>query len=125
ALLEDLGITGGLDQIHRLPAFGEDGPATLALVGMGSAASEEDRVDVLRYTVGSAVRQLAGVGSVVVDLPTDSVEEVAGIAEGVAYGAFTDRGQRTEASAVKDPVADAVIMSEVPAEEATAVLSRA
>lgn len=124
AILEDVGVSGSLDQLYRMPGTG-DGASIIALIGMGSLESEEDRVDVLRYAAGSAVRQLAGVESVVLDLPIDSAEDLAGVAEGVAYGAFTDRGQRTDPKAVKDPVAEAVIMTEIASKEAEPVLARA
>ncbi|WP_129657673.1 leucyl aminopeptidase [Rothia halotolerans] len=126
-VLEDLGISGAADQLHRLPGFGDAGADVLALIGLGRpGAQESETLEALRYGAGSAVRQLAGLGSVTVDLPASSLEEVSAIAEGIAFGAFYDVGQRTSAEATeREPITEAVIFSPVRSEEAHEALARA
>ncbi|MCP3425553.1 leucyl aminopeptidase [Rothia sp. AR01] len=126
-VLEDLGISGATDQLHRLPGFGDAGADVLALIGLGKRTEDTAaRWDALRYGAGSAVRQLAGLGSVTVDLPAPGLEEISAIAEGIAFGAFYDAGQRTSVEALeREPVTEAVIFSPLRSEEAHEVLARA
>lgn len=80
--LADIGITGGVDELRRLPGVGG---ASLALIGLGSGdVSPAD----LRYAAGSAARQLRGIDSIVFSLPAESDEEVFAVLEGAALGAY-------------------------------------
>ncbi len=85
--LAAIGITGGKDEVRRLPATAGVA-ASIALVGLGG----EVTVDSLRYAAGSAARQLRGIQSIVFGLPVSSDAEVLAVLEGSALGcyAFTE-----------------------------------
>ncbi|WP_237241806.1 leucyl aminopeptidase [Rothia nasimurium] len=127
AILEDLGVSGGQDELVRLPGFDEAGADVVALIGLGSQKEDAAAHRVaLRYAAGSAVRQLAGVETVALALGAESVEEVAAIAEGAAYGAFADTQLRAKtADSVKAPVAEVLIVTDVAPAEAEGALTRA
>lgn len=126
AVLADLGATGAADQLHRVPGFGEEFPAFIALIGLGSLPADPvQRADVLRHAAGSAVRQLTGTSSVTVDLPVSDEADLEAVAQGIALGAFHDAGHRTsEAARSKTPVEDAVIFADLDTEPSE-ILSRA
>lgn len=127
AMLEDLGLTGARDQVHRLPGVDDAGADLLVVVGLGELPeSGNERLDALRYAAGTAIRQLHGIESVALDLPARTVEEVAALAEGAALGAFVDTMYRTSAAdRSKTPVEDVVILTDVDAETAEPHLARA
>jgi leucyl aminopeptidase len=111
--LKVLGITGAADQIHRLPALPESGDAVIVLAGVGKIKdgrklSEES----LRRAAGSAVRQLAGLTSVTVALPTAGLADVAAVAEGAAMGAYSFTRYRSSLDGLKEPVKNVVIFSD-------------
>ena len=82
--LADLGVTGGRDQLVRLP--GSVGKArSIAVIGIGA----QPTVDALRQAAGSAVRQLTGVSSVAFAFPTTTSEEAEAVLEGAALGAYS------------------------------------
>ncbi len=91
--LSVLGITGAADQAHRLPGLPETGATVLLLAGVGKlparkvSANQALSEEALRRAAGSAVRQLAGVTTVTLALPTTTLAEVAAVAEGAAMGA--------------------------------------
>ncbi|WP_448004555.1 leucyl aminopeptidase [Agromyces bauzanensis] len=95
-LLTTLGATGAADELTRIPAQG-DGPAVVAVAGLG------DRTDAagLRVAAGSAVRQLAGRGSVAIAIPVGDADEAEAVLEGAALGAYAFTEYRAEA---KSPV---------------------
>ena len=70
ASLTAIGVSGANDELRRLPAL-RPGTPSLALVGLGTLpeGAEEPTVDTLRNAAGSAIRQLAGTGSVAFALP--------------------------------------------------------
>lgn len=81
--LSSLGVTGGRDELVRIPAsLGTAG--SIAIIGLGSDVTS----DALRHAAGSAIRQLAGAGSVAFALPLASVAEVEAVLEGAALGAY-------------------------------------
>ena len=83
--LAAIGVTGGVDELVRVPA--SIGSArSIALVGIGSSAPSEDT---LRYAAGTATRRLTGVASLVLALPTLSSAEVLAVLEGAAIGAYS------------------------------------
>ncbi|MEU6856336.1 leucyl aminopeptidase [Rothia kristinae] len=127
AVLADLGITGARDEVRRLPGAESTGADVLVLVGMGELPEEgRARLDALRYAAGSAIRQLHGMDSAALDLPAGDVAEVGALAEGAAFGAFVDPMHRTsEEDRQRTPVGEVVILTEVEAEEAEPVLTRA
>ena len=83
--LGSMGVTGGQDEVHRVPGLG--GAATsIALVGLGSGSVTPSS---LRYAAGSAARQLRGIGSLLFGLPAESDAEVLAVLEGAALGAYS------------------------------------
>ncbi|MBM7050719.1 MULTISPECIES: leucyl aminopeptidase [unclassified Rothia (in: high G+C Gram-positive bacteria)] len=127
SVLDDLGITGSADQVYRLPGIEDVETRCVVLTGLGT--QHEDALaasNALRYGVGSAVRQLAGIESIIVDVPVSSTEDLAAVAEGIALGAFTDAQLKvTSADSVKQPVSSAVILTDISVDDAEAALERA
>ena len=72
AALIALGITGTEDEVRRLAAP-EGSAKSIALVGLGSAPVTANN---LRRAAGSAVRQLTGVTTLTLALPTTTSEDV-------------------------------------------------
>ncbi|MDQ0756756.1 leucyl aminopeptidase [Arthrobacter sp. B3I4] len=122
-----LGLTGAADQTHRLPGLPEAGASVLVLAGVGKVApgtplSEE----ALRRAAGSAVRQLAGVTTVTLALPTPDLAAVAAVAEGAAMGAYSFNEYRSSSDGLKDPVKNVRILTDVAADkELQSALERA
>ncbi|MFW0179218.1 leucyl aminopeptidase [Rothia sp. P7208] len=127
AILEDLGVTGAPDQLHRLPGIDETNADVLALIGLGARKDDaQAHADALRYATGSAIRQLAGFSDVALALPAQNVAEVAAIAEGAALGAFSDPQLRVRtAESVKTAVENITIVTDVESDAASDVLTRA
>ncbi|MET4095903.1 leucyl aminopeptidase [Arthrobacter sp. UYCu712] len=112
--LSVLGITGAADQAHRLPGLPEAGAAVLVLAGVGKlAAGQPLTEEALRRAAGSAVRQLAGVATVTLALPTSSLGDVAAVAEGAAMGAYSFTEHRSSKDGLKDPVKNVVIVTDL------------
>jgi len=101
AHLVAIGLTGKADEMLRLPAL-EGSRATVAVVGLGAAVT----VDSARRAAGSAVRQLAGSGSLALAFGLDDEAQVHAMIEGASLAAyaFTDYRAMTAAK-VKSPVA--------------------
>ncbi|MDN4615562.1 leucyl aminopeptidase [Leifsonia sp. F6_8S_P_1B] len=118
AQLRAVGFGGGRDELVRLPGAA-DGPA-LAVIGL----PEELDDDALRYAAGSAVRQLAGVGAVALDLPAEGGTALGAVLEGAALGsyAFTEYREKS-LPGVKAPVASIDVLG--AAEDADALVARA
>lgn len=130
--LSVLGITGAADQAHRLPGLPETGATVLLLAGVGKlpakivSAKQPLSEEALRRAAGSAVRQLAGVTTVTLALPTSTLAEVAAVAEGAAMGAYSYTEFRTSKDGLKDPVKNVVIRTDFAADKALQpVLQRA
>ncbi|HSK38443.1 MAG TPA: leucyl aminopeptidase [Arenibaculum sp.] len=114
--LSVLGITGAADQAHRLPGLGEAGAKVLVLAGVGKiSAAQPLTEEALRRAAGSAVRQLAGLGTVTLALPTASLGDVAAVAEGAAMGAYSFTEYRSAKEDLKDPVKNVVIVTDFAA----------
>ncbi|GAA4375607.1 leucyl aminopeptidase [Agromyces bauzanensis] len=96
-LLGTLAATGATDELTRIPARG-DGPAVVAVVGLGVRTDAAG----LRFAAGSALRQLAGTGSVAIAIPVADAAEAEAALEGAALGAYAFTEYRAEA---KSPVA--------------------
>ncbi|HKU28936.1 MAG TPA: leucyl aminopeptidase [Arthrobacter sp.] len=105
ASLSILGITGAADQVHRLPGIPETGAGVLVLAGVGKVADDAPLTEeALRRAAGSAVRQLAGLDSVTLALPTASLADVAAVAEGATLGSYSYTEHRSSKDGLKDPV---------------------
>ncbi|MDX2025862.1 M17 family peptidase N-terminal domain-containing protein, partial [Microcella sp.] len=98
--LAAIGYTGKADELVRLPAL-EGSRASVAVVGLGATLS----ADAARRAAGSAVRQLAGTGSIALAFGLDDEADVHAMMEGASLAAysFTDYRAKT-ASKVKAPV---------------------
>ena len=83
--LASIGITGGQDEVRRIPAS-IGATTSIALVGLGSG---EVTPDTLRYAAGSVARQLQGIRSLVLALPAETDDEVLAVLEGAALGAYS------------------------------------
>ena len=82
--LAAIGITGGVDEVRRLPAV-SIAAKSLALVGVGSTLGTNE----LRYAAGSAARQLRGATSIAFALPTATRDDLLAVLEGAAIGAYS------------------------------------
>lgn len=82
--LVSLGVSGGKDELRRLPGVGA--AASIALIGLGSG---ETTPASLRYAAGSAARQLVGVDSLVIALPVTGTADVLAVLEGAGIGAYS------------------------------------
>ena len=89
AALPQIGVTGAVDELRRLPAPGSGAP--LALIGLGSGTPG---IDTLRLAAGSAARQLTGIERLAIALPIASEHELAAVLEGAGIGAYAYTGYR-------------------------------
>ena len=105
AQLASLGVTGGRDQLVRLPAS-VGAARSIAIIGIG----QEPTVDALRHAAGSAVRQLTGVSSVAFAFPATTAEDAEAILEGAALGAYSFTTYRhSSLAATKLPAEEIVV----------------
>jgi leucyl aminopeptidase len=106
-VLSDIGITGAVDELRRLP-LGGIAAGSVALVGLGSGTPTTKD---LRLAAGSATRQLRGVTSVAIALPTQTADDVLAVLEGAAIGAYAFTNYRV----------DSLAATLVPASEVTVI----
>ena len=96
-------------------------PAILLLAGVGKLSTKQPLTEeALRRAAGSAVRQLAGVSTVTLALPTTTLAEVAAVAEGAAMGAYSFTEFRSSRDGLKDPVKNVVIRTDFATDKAPA-----
>ena len=81
--LAAIGVTGAQDEVRRVP-WDVAATESIALVGVGTSVTAES----LRYAAGSVARQLRGIESLVIALPSTSDEESLAILEGAGIGAY-------------------------------------
>ena len=107
--LAAIGVTGGADELVRLPtSIGN--ARSIALVGLGSSAPG---ADTLRYAAGTAARRITGVSSLVIALPTTSSAELLAVLEGAAIGGYAYTAYRsTSLGKTKLPAPEITIASE-------------
>ncbi|GAA3746256.1 leucyl aminopeptidase [Leifsonia bigeumensis] len=104
-----LGITGAEDEVRRVAGVGA--AAGIALVGLGSGPVD---ANLLRRAAGSAARQLTGVGSLAIALPTTSEEDVLAVLEGAAIGSYSfTRFRSGTPDAAKLPATDITVVADV------------
>jgi leucyl aminopeptidase len=109
--LAAIGVTGAQDEVRRLPAV-EGSPKSLAFVGVGSGSTLG--ANELRYASGSAARQLRGVGSIALALPTTSADELLAVLEGAALGAYAYTEYRVATlEATKLPATSVTVVSSI------------
>ena len=112
--LAAIGVTGGKDELVRVPASG-GAARSIALVGLGAGATTPDT---LRYAAGSAARRLTGVDSIVIDLPAETEGELLAMLEGAAIGAYVYTEYRsTSRDRTKLPARDITVVSAIEAQD--------
>ncbi len=118
--LAAVGFSGGKDELVRLP--GAAGGPGLAVVGLPEPVDE----DALRYAAGTAIRQLAGVGHVAVELPAADDAQLGAVLEGAALGAYAFTEYRSASRAgVKSPVETIDVIGSSAADAGDALVARA
>jgi leucyl aminopeptidase len=109
--LRALGVTGAEDEVRRVPGVGA--AAGIALVGLGSGTVT---ANLLRRAAGSAARQLTGVGSLAIALPTASDDDLLAVLEGAAIGSYSfTRFRSGTPDAAKLPATEITVVSDVEA----------
>jgi leucyl aminopeptidase len=118
--LLSIGITGGQDQVRRLPATGGIAARSIALVGLGATIGPNE----LRYAAGSATRQIRGAVSLALVLPAESPDDLLAVLEGAGVGAYSYLRFRTPgAEPPKLPATEVVVVS--VAEDARELIEQA
>ncbi|CAN5441505.1 leucyl aminopeptidase [soil metagenome] len=103
--IDQIGMTGAVDEVRRIPAVGDSAP--IGLVGLGSDTPD---ADALRYAAGSAARQLVGIERLAIALPIASASDASAIAEGAGIGAYAYTGYRVGSlGSTKTPADDIVV----------------
>lgn len=121
-VFEAIGVSGAADQLVRIPAsVGSAG--SIAIIGLGTDAD----ADSVRNAAGSAVRQLAGTGTVAFAFPTASAEIVEALLEGAALGGYTFTAYRnTSLDSVKPGVTGVTVhLDGQPEDSFDAAITRA
>jgi leucyl aminopeptidase len=109
--LRALGVTGAEDEVRRHSPHGARA-RSIATVGFGSAPVD-DRA--LRRAAGSAARQLTGVSTLALALPTKGETDVVAVLEGAAIGAYSFTRYRSGApDGSKLPATAITVVAEVP-----------
>ena len=89
-VLPALGVKGKADEVVRVPSPEGVRAKVVVLTGTGSPGRDGTVADeALRRAAGAAVRSLAGLGHVVLALPTDTAGRLAAVAEGALLGAYS------------------------------------
>lgn len=125
--LTSIGVTGGSDDLRRVPALRAGGPS-LALIGLGTLpeGSEAPTPDALRNAAGAAIRQLAGTTSVAFALPGTTNDAIGAVLEGAALASYSFAGYRSSAlDNSKRPVAEITVHVDALPAEADALVARA
>lgn len=123
--LTALGASGKADEVTLLPGVEGSKAKVLQFIGLGVEELADLTDEQLRRAAGSAARQLSNAKSAIFALPSDSVERVAAIAEGIALGSYRYENQRSKKSD-KPVLADAQIATAVAtSKDLPAVLKRA
>ncbi|WP_026819613.1 leucyl aminopeptidase [Arthrobacter castelli] len=131
--LDALGVTGAVDEVRRMPGLPELNADVLVLAGAGKTTVSDDSKDAkyddeaLRRAAGSAVRQLAGVESVLLALPASSLAQAAAVAEGAVMGAYSYGHYRhVSAASQRDTVRNVTVFTPLADDpELAAALNRA
>lgn len=134
--LKALGVTGSEEQVVRMPAPEGVQARSLAVVGLGSQdalsqgtpardQSSEDEIpeETIRRAAGSAVRQLTGIGSVAIALPSETPERFAAVSEGAAMASYNFTSYKSEPSAQRPP-RDIIVATTLDKSASQAVLEQ-
>jgi leucyl aminopeptidase len=108
ASLSSIGISGSVDELRRLPLDGIVA-SSVAVIGLGSGTPTSNE---LRLAAGAATRQLRGVASVAIALPTNNDDDVLAVLEGAAIGAYAYTAYRVDSlAATKLPATDVTVVA--------------
>jgi leucyl aminopeptidase len=127
-LAPQLGLTGGKDEVRKLPASDGVKAPVLVLVGLGERESDGTfAAETLRRAAGAAVRELAGTASVAVALPTADEGDLVAVVEGALLGAYSYTAYRTgDTPAKQTPVSTIEVVTPFArSERAKAAVARA
>jgi len=119
-VLGALGVTGAADELVRVPAGDAIAARSIALIGLGGTVS----TDALRTASGSAARQLRGVDSLAIALPTSDAADALAVLEGAALGAY-DYTEYRSSSLASTKTRATVITVLTSIEDAAALAHRA
>jgi len=123
--LTALGMSGKADEVTLLPGVEGSKAKVLMFIGLGIAKLPDLTDEQLRRAAGSAARQLSNAKIAIFALPSESVERVAAIAEGIALGSYRYENQRSKKSD-KPVLAEAQIATAVAtSKDVPAALKRA
>lgn len=108
--LKDLGISGAVDEMHRLVPCPEAGLPLLVLAGVGKLVEDQSLdPEALRRAAGSVIRQLTEVSTVELAFPLEGPTDVAAVAEGAALGAYSFTDYRSPLENRPTPVRNVVV----------------
>jgi leucyl aminopeptidase len=86
--LRQLGLTGAVDEVVKVPAPPGVRASLVAVTGLGEQRRQHD-LETLRRAAGAATRALAGSDRVVLALPAATAAQVEAVALGALLGAYT------------------------------------
>jgi leucyl aminopeptidase len=113
--LTAIGVTGGKDEVTRVPAAAGSAAASIALVGLGSGETSNDA---LRYAAGTAARRLTGIQTLAISLPAESDDAVLAVLEGAAIGAYAYTEYRSASLAsTKLPAGTITVLTPLAADQ--------
>ena len=114
AQLAGMGVSGGKDELSRLPGIGS--ATSVALIGLGPG---EPSPTTLRYATGSAARQLVGVDSILIALPVGTEADALAVLEGAGIGAYSfTRYRHASKEKTKVPATAITVHSAVEVDDA-------
>lgn len=85
--LKALGVTGGADELLRVPAGDDVNAAIIILTGLG-AESDASNPETLRRAAGAALQGADGFEKVGLALPVETAAETGAVAEGALMGSY-------------------------------------
>lgn len=103
--LEALGASGGLNELHVLPAAGASASPVVIAVGLGSSTDRDD----LRHALGNAIRSLTGKKKAVIAPPSNDAATVRAVIESALMAAYSFEEFRTEPHKIRHGVKSIVI----------------
>jgi leucyl aminopeptidase len=111
--LPELGVTGAVDEIVRIPSPEPITAPVLVFSGLGKAVGRRPPTpEALRRAAGAATRILAGTATVALGLPTEQDEQLAAVAEGALFGGYAfARYHGAGTSEAKDPVSTVIVVT--------------
>jgi leucyl aminopeptidase len=122
ATLADLGVTGAVDEVVRIPAPAGVAADMVVVTGLGDQQQTYD-AETLRRAAGAAARSLAGRGKVVLGLPAADPAAVEAVATGALLGAYTFHRFRGRTADHSKPGVRSFVVATGPGSDARAARS--